>query len=255
MSDNNENQTLWETIKKSRMVHRALVTLAFIGCVNAAPARSPAGVPQNDSGISYRKSQSTVTLDCAITELDGEVAYLRSGNKRFKVQSPDLVRAATAAHNKRGGELSVRLTYDTSNSQVVKGRVYHSPVRFSNGIGNTIDDIRSGYDDINEMGGYLKDVNISRLAEKGSEIVNNLATVSFKGGIVKTIAPHPERPGQQVWIETYKVGPDGTVLPQYRKGNNRQGPVGNKTISFSQGKGQLANNSVSLGSNLRSIYR
>lgn len=174
-------------------INRLLTTLAFVGCVNAMSAK---------------------TISAGIVEVDGTITYLMTKEGRMKIDSPSLVAAITKAHNKKGGELVVKFNFDENTSRITKGKVYHSRVRVSSGMSDAIWDIRDTRDDISEVISYGKDLNLSRLIRKSTDIVADLAPEPFRGGVVRILANGPRGKG---WAQYHTVDRNGYLKPEYDK--------------------------------------
>ena len=73
-------------------LNRTLVTLAFMGCVNALSAK---------------------TVVAAITDVDrNKTELLGNDGRKYQIESMDLVQKITAVHNKKGGDLAVKFDFD-----------------------------------------------------------------------------------------------------------------------------------------------
>ena len=175
-------------------INRLLTTLAFVGCVNTMSAK---------------------TVTAAIMDVDGTKTYLLTDNGKMQVESASLVRAITAAHNKKGGDLIVKFNFDENTSRINNGKVYHSRVKVSSGISDAVWDIRDVKDDINEMIGNVKNLNITRILNKGVDMAVDLAPEAFKDGTVRVVAENNQ--GQRGWAQYHTVDKDGHLKPEYDK--------------------------------------
>lgn len=123
-------------------LNRALVTLAFMGCVNALSAKTVVG---------------------RVLELDGTTTYLQTGKEMMKIESGSLVRAITAVNQKRGEVGVVKLDVDDNTSAVRGGLVYPTGIRVTSGVSNIVYDIGSWADDIQKLGNDGRAGNIRRV--------------------------------------------------------------------------------------------
>ena len=192
-----KNKSVFEKVSgklRDGGINRLLTTLAFVGCVNTMSAK---------------------TVTAAIMDVDGTKTYLLTDNGKMQVESASLVRAITAAHNKKGGELIVKFNFDENTSRINNGKVYHSRVKVSSGISDAVWDIRDVKDDINEMIGNVKNLNITRILNKGVDMAVDLAPEPFKDGTVRVVAENTQ--GQRGWAQYHTVDKDGHLKPEYDK--------------------------------------
>lgn len=171
-------------------LNRVAITLAFLGCVNAASAKTVTG---------------------AVAGVDGTTTYLLTNEGKLKIDSPSLVAAVTKAHNQKGGDLLVRLSFDENTSMVTGGNVYHSRVRLTDGVSGAIWDIGSIADGAHEMWSNIKDVNISRILNQSADIISNYAPQPIQaGGKVRRIAVDEQ--GRKGWAQWHTVDRSGRLI-------------------------------------------
>ena len=197
---------------------RLIVMMALIGCINSSFAKNVFG---------------------NIKSVDGEKVELATNEGDLRITSPALVKAVTKAHNKKGGDLSVKLTFDESTSTGISGVVYHGRIDLYNGVKDAVRDIRDVYDDIHEVYSEGKDININRVLRKASEMGADLSQDAFRddNGIVRKKAQNPDGAGF-VYAQYHKVDRNGFIKNMYLKNNSNNGNNGGYSQSASSSGGR-----------------
>lgn len=176
-------------------VNRALVTLAFMGCVNALSAKTVVG---------------------RVLDLDGTTTYLQTDKGNMKIESGNLVRAVTAVNQKRGEVGVVKLDIDDNTSAVRGGLVYPTGIRVTSGVSNIVYDIGSWADDIQKLGNDGRAGNIRRVIGDVVDGAVNATPEKVIGeqGSCAYVKGHRIINGKdkEGWMPMHKRGADGYYM-------------------------------------------
>ena len=192
-----KNMTILNRVRdKIGGLNRTLVTLAFMGCVNALSAK---------------------TVVAVITDVDRDkVGLLGNDGRKYQIESMDLVMKTTAVHNKEGGDLVVKFDFDENTSRVIGGTVCHSPVRYTSSIPDAKWDLRNIYDRSREMKGNLERMDIGRILGNVGDAVEQYSSEHFSGGIVRIVCIAAN--GKKGWAQYHTVDlTSGTLKLEYDK--------------------------------------
>ena len=176
-------------------LNRALVTLAFMGCVNALSAKTVVG---------------------RVLDLDGTTTYLQTDKGNMKIESGNLVRAVTAVNQKRGEVGVVKLDIDDNTSEVRGGLVYPTGIRVTSGVSNIVYDIGSWADDIKKLGNDGRAGNIRRVIGDIADGAVNISPerVVAEQGSCAYVKGHRIINGKdkEGWMPMHKRGADGYYM-------------------------------------------
>lgn len=201
-------------------VNRALVTLAFMGCVNALSAKTVVG---------------------RVLDLDGTTTYLQTDKGNMKIESGNLVRAVTAVNQKRGEVGVVKLDIDDNTSEVRGGVVYPTGIRATSGVSNIVYDIGSWADDIQKLGNDGRAGNIRRvIGDVADGAVNILPekVIGEQGSCAyvkgRRIVNGKDKEG---WMPMHKRGADGYYMENGGNSSYSNQSRGNYQSSYTNQSG------------------
>lgn len=245
MSEKNKSVLSKLRDKMNGSLNRALVTLAFAGCINAMPAKAQGYY--GNRAQTEQVNNYVGTYEGVVIDKRGDDLYLLVNDRNLKtmhdvdgsllgnmkITSHEAVASYTRAKNKIGSVVGVVVNVSSNSS--ASGKFKRTRVDVLNGLGSFFYDLDTWKDRLNKLKSDILNVNINRTMGDIQEITIDAAGDGFNNGITRIASTNAE--GKQAWAQSYTVDANGYLKPEYDKTATRKTQQG-YSISATRGASQ-----------------